>query len=90
MHELRPIVHATPTGCVAVYLGACWQEMPIDKAEIMRDLFNVAIETAKVVQQGHPLKDPVKECPQPETPIRERAYTAEQAAALSVKELPHG
>lgn len=35
--KLRPIAHATPSGRVAVCIGAAWQELPIGKALNLRD-----------------------------------------------------
>lgn len=42
--KLRPIAHATPTGRVAVYIGAAWQELPLGKALNLRDQLNASIE----------------------------------------------
>lgn len=34
------------------------------------------------------MSEPIKDCPQPETPIRERAYTPEQEAAMNTDTAP--
>ncbi|MGN6654738.1 MAG: hypothetical protein ACTHJ9_05300 [Rhodanobacter sp.] len=42
--KYRPIAHATPTGRVAVYIGAAWQELPRGKAANLRDQLTSALQ----------------------------------------------
>lgn len=42
--KYRPIAHATPTGRVAVYIGAAWQELPRGKAANLRDQITRALQ----------------------------------------------
>jgi hypothetical protein len=48
--KLRPIAHATPTGRVAVYIGAAWQELPLGKAMNLRDQLSASIEKIRTSQ----------------------------------------
>lgn len=88
MLELRPIAHATKAGEVAVYVGASYQVMPVDKAKSLYDQLSIAIADAVAGKNDRPATAPIKDCPQPETPIRERAYTAEQQAAREAQQHP--
>lgn len=49
--KLRPIAHATKTRRIAVYIGACWQELPIGRALNLRDQIDRSIEQLQAEQR---------------------------------------
>lgn len=47
MLELKPIAHAMPDGRVAVYIGAAYQQLPLDTARKLQTQLTSAIEQAE-------------------------------------------
>lgn len=57
MPEFKPIAHATKEGRIAVYIGASYQQLPLDAAIKLRQQLSEAIDAVQIEQAAGDIHD---------------------------------